>query len=76
MLAFYLDTGEELPRIFLKHAKAGNTISIMYAEQHNFLDGQCGLRIEDVSCVKVSYKSGMYCRVSVVGSYLQILFYL
>jgi hypothetical protein len=57
LLVFYLDRGEELPRSFLKHAKAGNTISVMYAEQHNFFDGQCGLRVESVSQVKVGWLS-------------------
>jgi hypothetical protein len=53
-LVFYLDTGKELPKSFSKYARPGNTISIMYAEQRDFVDGQCGLRVEDPSYVKVS----------------------
>ncbi len=64
MVAFYPDNGHELPKDLLKHAKAGNTMSIMYAEQHFFVDGQQGIRLEDddVDRVKVSWSSSCICR--------------
>jgi hypothetical protein len=31
----------------------GNTIAILYAEQHNFMDGTIGFRIEDANRVHV-----------------------
>lgn len=33
--------------------KVGNTICIMYANQHGFMDGTCGIRVEERDCVSV-----------------------
>ncbi|KAF9194657.1 hypothetical protein BGZ51_008588 [Haplosporangium sp. Z 767] len=45
---FYLDNGVALNT---KHFKTGNTIFVRYAEQHAFMDGSFGLRVEDPSMV-------------------------
>ena len=49
IVAFYLDNDAELPR----NVKRGDTIAVLYANQHRFLDGTVGLRIEGASVVQV-----------------------
>jgi len=53
LVAFHLDGTRTLPSELAKYAKPGNTMTIMYAEQHYFADGQIGVRLEDVDRVKV-----------------------
>ena len=55
LVAFHLDSDQPSPKEALKHAKPGNTMSIMYAEQHFFMDGQHGIRLEGVKTVKVCF---------------------
>jgi hypothetical protein len=38
-------------------AKAGNTIAILYAEQHAFMDFSTGIRVESMDHVKVSFSA-------------------
>ncbi|KAG0266579.1 hypothetical protein BG011_001768 [Mortierella polycephala] len=45
-ILFYLDRGVTLDTT---HFKTGNTIFVRYAEQHAFMDGSNGLRIENPS---------------------------
>lgn len=33
--------------------KPGHTVAIFYAQQHNFLDGSIGVRVEDIDHVRV-----------------------
>lgn len=41
--------------------KKGNTVAILYAEQHPFLDLSVGIRVEDVSSVKVKHHEQSSC---------------
>lgn len=41
------------PNIPESLTEEGNTIAILYAEQHNFMDGTIGFRIEDANRVQV-----------------------
>lgn len=41
------------PNIPKALTKKGNTIAILYPEQHNFMDGTIGFRIEDATRVQV-----------------------
>lgn len=44
------------PPVFNKvPCKVGNTICIMYAEQHDFMDLTHGIRVEERDCVSVSF---------------------
>ncbi|KAH8099842.1 hypothetical protein BXZ70DRAFT_222042 [Cristinia sonorae] len=53
LLAFYLDSDQGIPKDMLRHMKPGNTISVMYADAHNFSDGQHGIRLEDSDVERV-----------------------
>lgn len=54
LVALYLDTGVEIPSIWKKHCFPGSVIAIMYATRHFFMDGQHGIRVEELENVKVS----------------------
>ena len=56
VVAFYPDNPSDMPRI-LKNFKAGNTIAIMYALGHGFLDGTIGVRVEETDDALVSSSS-------------------
>jgi hypothetical protein len=48
---FYIDDNEQVdPRLF----RVGNTIAVLYAQQHFFLDMTVGLRLESMKIVQVS----------------------
>jgi len=50
-VAFYTDgRGGEFARSQLR---AGNTVAILYAQQHGFLDLTVGIRLEEESAIKV-----------------------
>lgn len=50
IVAFYTD--ERSPEV-LRDCKVGDTMAIMYAHMHNFIDGQVGIRVEEAETVKV-----------------------
>ena len=58
VVAFYPDNPDDMPRI-LKNFKVGNTIAIMYALTHMFLDMTTGVRVEDTDdvlvCIYLAY---------------------
>lgn len=49
-VAFYFDKGVTFD---YSRVRVGNVIAVLYAEQHFFLDGSHGLRLEEPSYVKV-----------------------
>lgn len=51
-LPIYFHTDDRGASIY-KSCKEGYTIAVMYAEQHGFLDGTTGLRVEEIKSVKV-----------------------
>ncbi|KAF9524217.1 hypothetical protein CPB83DRAFT_861638 [Crepidotus variabilis] len=51
-VACYFDNDQARPQ-WMKYTKPGNTISVMYADKHFFMDGQLGIRLEDVERVNV-----------------------
>jgi len=53
LVAMYLDNDVTLPEIWQKYSKPGNVMAIMYADQHHFMDGQIGIRVEEMETVKV-----------------------
>jgi hypothetical protein len=60
IVSFYLDSDKPGIFNFPVHRNVpepltnrGNTIAILYAQQHNFLDGSIGFRIEDAEKVQV-----------------------
>lgn len=53
MVAMYLDNDVALPEFWHKYCKPGNVVAIMYACSHNFIDGQIGIRLEEVENIKV-----------------------
>ncbi|PPR01735.1 hypothetical protein CVT26_013182 [Gymnopilus dilepis] len=48
LFACYFDTNVELPRSWEKNCKVGGVIAIMYALRHMFMDGQVGIRAEEL----------------------------
>ncbi|KAI6083301.1 hypothetical protein F4821DRAFT_245100 [Hypoxylon rubiginosum] len=46
VVAFYSDDEKDMSRI-LKNFKIGNTIALFYPQQHGFLDGTTGVRVEE-----------------------------
>ena len=50
LVAFHLDNNEEVASM---NIKVGRTMSISHAHQHQFVDGQVGIRLEDAFSVKV-----------------------
>jgi len=54
LIALYLDNGVELPPIWKKHCFPGGVIAIMYANKHFFMDGQLGIRVEELENIKVN----------------------
>ena len=57
LVALYLDNGVEIPAVWKKHCFPGSVIGIMYATRHFFMDGQYGIRVEELENVKVSEQS-------------------
>ena len=53
LVTCYFDYEQGMPHEWTKHARKGNSLSIMYAEKHVSMDGQQGIRLEDVERVKV-----------------------
>ena len=53
LVAMYLDNDVALPDFWNKYCKPGNVVAIMYACSHSFMDGQSGIRVEDVENIKV-----------------------
>jgi hypothetical protein len=53
LVAMYLDNDVALPDFWHKHCKPGNVVAIMYANSHIFVDGQTGIRLEEVETLKV-----------------------
>lgn len=49
LVAFHLDNNEEVASM---NIRVGRTMSISHAHQHQFADGQVGIRLEDASSVK------------------------
>ena len=54
LVVFYFDNDVKMPAIWEKRCKEGGVMAIMYAVAHDFLDGQHGVRVEEVENVKVS----------------------
>jgi hypothetical protein len=54
IVMFYLDNGVEIPAIWKKHCFPGGVIAIMYANHHFFLDGNHGIRVEELGIIKVN----------------------
>ena len=52
VVAFYLDNYDAFD--FSSKLKEGHTLAIMYAQQHTFLDGTFGVRVEEVDHFRVS----------------------
>jgi len=53
LVALYLDNDVVLPDFWHKYCKPGNVMVIMYACSHSFMDGQIGIRVEDVENIKI-----------------------
>lgn len=53
LVAMYLDNDVALPDFWHKYCKPGNVVAIMYACSHYFMDGQAGVRVEEVENLKV-----------------------
>ena len=53
LVAMYLDNDVALPDIWHKYCKPGNAVALMYAYTHAFVDGQTGIRVEEVETIKV-----------------------
>ena len=53
LVSMYLDNDVALPDFWHKHCIPGNVVAIMYANSHNFMDGQTGIRVEEVGTIKV-----------------------
>lgn len=53
LVAMYLDNDVALPDFWHKYCKSGNVVAIMYAWSHTFMDGQTGIRLEEVENIKV-----------------------
>jgi hypothetical protein len=53
LVAMYLDNDVVLPDFWHKYCKPGNVVAIMYACSHIFVDGQIGIRVEEVGTIKV-----------------------
>ena len=51
----YFDTDFETPSIWEKRWKKGNVMAMMYANFHNFMDGQTGIRVEEGGTLTVSF---------------------
>lgn len=56
-IAFYPDNNEEPATFKWSDLKKGHTICILYAEQHPFMDGTMGIRVETLNNVKVFFGS-------------------
>lgn len=54
IVTFYFDNGTEHPEEWKKNCKPGGVMVIKYALRHSFMDGQIGIRAEDVEHIKVS----------------------
>ena len=54
LVAMYLDNDVALPDFWHKYCKPGNVVAIMYACSHTFMDGQTGIRVEEVGTIKVN----------------------
>ena len=52
VVAFYIDREEAQP--YLRQYRVGDTIAILYAHRHNFLDGSSGIRQEVTKGVQAS----------------------
>ncbi|KAJ6581962.1 hypothetical protein B0H19DRAFT_1252118 [Mycena capillaripes] len=52
LVAFHLED-RWLHPIIAERCKNGYTMCVMYAEQHNFVDGQIGVRVENERTVKI-----------------------
>ncbi|KAF9483721.1 hypothetical protein BDN70DRAFT_851332 [Pholiota conissans] len=52
LVGFYFDNDVKMPAIWEKRCKEGGVMAIMYAVAHDFLDGQHGVRVEEVENVK------------------------
>ena len=63
LVAFHLDNNEEVASM---NIKVGRTMSISHAHQHQFVDGQVGVRLEDASSIKVGV---MFCFFNCLGSF-------
>ena len=72
LVAMYLDNDVALPDFWNKYCKPGNVVAIMYACSHSFMDGQMGIRVEDVENIKVFCKR---CCVSRTTFFLLIMKY-
>jgi len=53
LVALYLDNDVALPDFWNKYCKPGNVVAIMYACSHIFMDGQTGIRVEEVENIKM-----------------------
>ena len=53
LVTLYLDNDVSLPDFWHKYCKPGNVVAIMYACSHLFMDGQMGIRVEEVETIKV-----------------------
>ncbi|KAF8197116.1 hypothetical protein BJ912DRAFT_1140725 [Pholiota molesta] len=52
LVACYFDTHLKMPPIWEKRCKKGGVIAILYATSHYFMDGQNGVRVEEMEYVK------------------------
>jgi len=55
LFACYFDTNVELPKSWEKNCKVGGVIAVMYALRHMFMDGQVGIRAEELQNVTVRH---------------------
>lgn len=53
LVTMYLDNEVALPDFWHKYCRPGNVVAIMYANSHVFMDGQTGIRVEEVESIKV-----------------------
>jgi hypothetical protein len=56
LVAFYFDN---MAQFDYENVKVGSTIAVLYAEQHYFVDGNIGLRVEHPQFVKVCGFAGL-----------------
>lgn len=58
----------------VEDAEKGYTLAVFYAEQHHFMDGQLGIRVDDAACVKVSASGLIYSKLLMRFGYQVIPF--
>jgi len=67
IIAFYLDDSNAFDSSKLRE---GHTMAVMYAHQHAFADGTCGVRVENPDYVRVSVHLLLVALLRPAGSFM------